>query len=236
MNITKYTATVTKVTQLNSSVKLFRLSFTKSFHFQAGQFIILDVTDVEGRHQRRSYSIASSPEHTDYIELCIKIIPDGRVSGVLDTITEGSIVELDGPYGKFTIDKKQKKELIMVAAGVGVAPFRSLLLDLYHAGYDAPVSLFFGFRFIEDYIFKDEFEQLKRLYKKFSFFPVISRPDGSHEGFDVGHINTVLSKYIKCSDNKMVYICGSLPMVKDVVVAFEEINFTRDQIKTDAWG
>jgi NAD(P)H-flavin reductase len=237
MALQKYTATVSKIEPLNGCVKLFRLAFSEPFEFEAGQFIILNVTDAEGKPQRRSYSIANAPQDKTFVELCIKILPDGRVSSQLDTIKVGETIEIDGPYGKFVVDKEAKKEIILVAAGVGVAPIRSLLLDIHHSAYDAPVSLFFGFRFMEDYLFKEELIALKEAYPTFSFYPVISRPkEGEDHGMDVGHVNGVLSKYISTPENKMVYICGSLPMVKDVVASLEEIDFTREQIKTDAWG
>lgn len=237
MELKKYTTTITKVQQLNEAVKLFRLSFPKGTHFSftAGQFVILTVTDSEGKPQRRSYSIASSPKHTDYIELCIKILPGGRVSGILDTFAVGSTVPLDGPYGKFIIDKSQEKEIILIAAGVGIAPIRSLVLDLYESGYDAPVILFYGFRFPQDYLFKEELISLKNKYTQFTFIPVISKPDGDH-GLEVGRVTVVLPKYITSPENKAAYICGSLPMVHDVIAVLETIGITKEHIKTDAWG
>ena len=145
MALQKYLTTISKIDALNDHVKLFRLSFPhgKPFHFIAGQFVIISVTDLDGKPQRRSYSIASSPAHTDYIELCIKILPDGRVSGVLDTFNVGSVLEIDGPYGKFIVDNDSTKELLFVGAGVGVAPLRGMLFDLFEKGYTAPVWLFF---------------------------------------------------------------------------------------------
>lgn len=237
MELKKYTTTITKVQRLNEAVKLFRLQFPKgtAFHFTAGQFVILTVTDSEGKPMRRSYSIASSPTHTDYIELCIKILPDGRVSGVLDTFAVGSPIQLDGPYGKFTIDKKQEKEILLIAAGVGIAPIRSLLFDLYESHYDAPVILFYGFRFPQDYLFKEELLSLKKKYTQFTFVPAISKPDGDH-GLDVGRVTEVLPKYISSPENKEAYICGSLPMVQDVIAVLEKAGITRENIKTDAWG
>ncbi len=237
MELKKYTTTITKVQQLNDAVKLFHLSFPKGTHFSftAGQFIILTVTDSEGKPQRRSYSIASSPKHTDYIELCVKILPEGRMSGVLDTFAVGSHVELDGPYGKFTIDKTQRKEVILVAAGVGISPIRSLVFDLYESGYDAPVLLFFGFRYSQDFLFKDELLALQAKYPLLTLVPVISKPDGEKE-LEVGRVTDVLQKYILSSENKATYICGSLQMVQDVIAVLEQIGITKEHIKTDAWG
>lgn len=239
MALQKYMTTIVEVTSLNDYVKLFRLQFPKgtTFHFKGGQFVIVNVTDLDGKPQRRSYSITSSPKHTEYIELCVKILPDGRVSGVLDTFAVGTQLEIDGPYGKFIIDKEEKKELIFVGAGVGIAPLRSMIHDLLETGYDAPLWLFFGFRFDTDYLFRNEFTALEEKYSDFHFIPVVSRPsEKTDPDLDIGHVDAIISMYVKDAKNKAVFICGSLPMVKDVVKSVEAMGITKEQIKTDAWG
>lgn len=239
MALVKYMTTVTNIQQLNNNVKLFRLSFShgKPFHFTAGQFIIISIIDKNGKLNRRSYSIASSSEHTDYIELCIKILPDGRVSNMLNALAVGSQLEIDGPYGKFIVDADQKKELLFVGTGVGVAPLRGMIQNIFTKGYTAPVWLFFGFRHEEDFLFKDEFTALEEQYHNFHFVPVMSRPDDSvAPDVDVGHVTDVLPLYVKDPENKAVFICGSLPMVKDVVSVLEKCGIIKEQIKTDAWG
>ena len=239
MALQKHVTTITKIDVLNDHVKLFRLSFPqgKPFHFIAGQFVIISVTDLDGKPQRRSYSIASSPAHTDYVELCIKILPDGRVSGVLDKFNVGSTLEIDGPYGKFIVDDDPTKELLFIGTGVGVAPLRGMLFDLFEKGHTAPVWLFFGFRCEDDFIFKDELSALEEQYHNFHFVPVLSRP-GEHPppDLDAGHVTDIIPLYLKDPAGKAVFICGSLPMVKDVVGILEKIGVTKEQIKTDAWG
>lgn len=239
MALQKYMTTIGEVTMLNDYVKLFRLQFQKgtSFHFIAGQFVIVNITDIDGKPQRRSYSIASSPKHTDYIELCIKILPDGRVSGILDTFAVSTQLEIDGPYGKFVVDKEEKKELIFIGTGVGIAPLRSMIHDIFETGYDGPIWLFFGFRFDTDYLFRNEFTMLEEKYANFHFLPVVSRPsEKTDPDLDIGHVDAILPMYVKDNHNKAVFICGSLPMVKDVVKSVEAIGMRKEQIKTDTWG
>ncbi len=239
MVLQKYTTTITHIETLNDHVKLFKLQFPegKQFHFIAGQFVILNMIDFEKKQQRRSYSIASSPIHSDYIELCVKILPDGKVSSCLDTLPVGSHVELDGPYGKFVVDKEQDKELIFIGTGVGIAPLRGMLFDLFEKGHKAPVWLFFGFRYENDFLFKEELSALEEQYHNFHFLPVLSRPgETAAPDLDTGHVTGIIPLYIKNPANKIAFICGSLPMVKDVVVCLEGIGMTKEQIKTDAWG
>ncbi len=239
MALQKYTTTLSHITNLNDHTKLFQLRFPegKPFHFIAGQFVILTVTDLEGKMQRRSYSISSAPMHADYIELCIKILPDGRVSSYLNSLAVGAPIEIDGPYGKFTVDYTHDKELIFVGTGVGIAPLRGMLQEVFVKNYSKPVWLFFGFRYEDDFIFRDELSALEEQYHNFHFVPVISKP-GEHVApdIDVGHVTDVLPMYVKSGENKAVFICGSLPMVRDVVSVFEKIGISKEQIKTDAWG
>ena len=98
-------------------------------------------------------------------------------------------------------------------------------------------GFFFGFRYENDFIFKDELCALEEQYHNFHFVPVLSRP-GEHPppDLDAGHVTDIIPLYLKDPTGKAVFICGSLPMVKDVVGILEKIGVTKEQIKTDAWG
>ena len=84
---------------------------------------------------------------------------------------------------------------------------------------------------------KSIIRDIEEQYHTFHFVPVISRP-GEHTSpdLDIGHVTDVLPLYLKDPANKAVFICGSLPVVKDVVACLEQLGITKEQIKTDAWG
>lgn len=234
----RYITTISKIESLNDEVKLFRLEFPKhtEFRFIPGQFVMLSVHDQSGKVEKRAYSIASSPSKK-YIELCIKILSDGKVTQILNTLIVGNELEIHGPYGKTSLDKTKKHEIILIATGCGIGAVRSILYDLFETNYDAPVWLFYGFRHDKDFLFKNELTRLEEKYAEFHFIPVMSKP-GPHSDpdIDVGHVDHILPQYIIDSQNKEAFICGSSPMAKGIIAVLQNIGFTKEQIKTDAWG
>lgn len=233
----KYTTTISKIESLSNEVKLFRLEFPQGteFHFIPGQFVMVSAKDAAGETHKRAYSLASSPSKK-YIELCIKIQPEGTATQILGAMAVGETLMIEGPYGKAVLDMTKKKELILIATGCGVGAMRSILYSLFESHYDAPVWLFFGFRYDKDFLFKNELLQLEEKYSHFHFVPVISRPsEHSDPDIDIGHIDYVLPQYITNAKNKEAFISGSLAMARDVIAALQEIGFSQEQIKTDAW-
>jgi ferredoxin-NADP reductase len=63
----------------------FRLPKGKELHFEAGQFVQMFIPD-NGKTRRTSYSIASSPQHNDYFELCVTLVDGGKSSTFLHLI------------------------------------------------------------------------------------------------------------------------------------------------------
>ncbi len=92
--------------------------------FRAGQHITLG---IPGNNQVREYSIYST-EQDNALEVLIKEVETGSVSKQLSKLIPGELLEVDGPFGYFTLDEKQGagKEYLFVATGTGIAPFHSL--------------------------------------------------------------------------------------------------------------
>src|SRR5215210_4328854 len=101
----------------------------EKFDFKPGQFVTLDLPIHEKKNKRwRSYSIASSPDETNIIELVIVFLEGGAGTTYLfNNIKEGSEVLLRGPQGVFVLPPSLDRDLFFVCTGTGVAPFRSML-------------------------------------------------------------------------------------------------------------
>ena len=54
----------------------------------------------------------------------------GDHSRWLKTLKPGTKVLLEGPYGKFTADKLQGSQVILIAGGIGITPIKALLQSL----------------------------------------------------------------------------------------------------------
>ncbi|MBI2499630.1 FAD-dependent oxidoreductase [Candidatus Woesearchaeota archaeon] len=219
--------------KLTSETSLIRLKLQKPIDFRSGQFI-QTITLLDNKKIRRSWSIASSPKNKEYIELLIKKYEKSLISPMLFKANQNDKITIQGPFGFFTLIKPYKKETVFIAAGVGVAPLRSMIYDLLENNIDTKVTLIFGFRTEKDYLLEDEWLNLEKKYENFKIIPVISRPEKNTEFFK-GHVTDFIPKIIKKSDDTDFYICGPNIMIADTMKVLELIGINKKQIHIERW-
>lgn len=181
--------------------------------FEAGQYVSIKVSD---KGERRSYSICSAPNITHGFELLVDIEPGGIGSQFLTNLEFGSEIEFLGPMGVFTLDKSGKEnEVVFVATGSGVTPFRSMILDMLQEKHDTrPIILYWGLRHADQLFWQDEFVQLAETFENFNFTPILSRPPEDWP-LSRGRVTDILSAKEINIQSAGYYLCGSAPMIQD---------------------
>ena len=67
---------------------------------------------------------------------------------------------IDGPYGVFTQDRCRSAKALLIAAGIGITPIRSLAEAMARSGMD--VTVLYGNRTRGEIVFFDELEALTK--------------------------------------------------------------------------
>ncbi len=232
---------VRKIETIAPNVRTFQVEVpeVESFDFQAGQFVTMDLPIGEKRLQRwRSYSIANAPDHSNQMELCIVNSTEGSGSKYLfEEIQEGSVLKFKGPDGGFVLPEKIEKDLVFICTGTGVAPFRSMILDLNNAGKtQRNIHLIFGTRTEKDILYRDEFEALSRSIPGFRYDIALSR-QADWPGWK-GHVHQIyLEQYATPRPDVDFYICGWSNMLDDAVANLMlKLGYDRSQIHYELYG
>lgn len=154
----------------------FTVETDEQLDFVAGQYIC-----VRYRGTTRPYSVANSPTD-DTIEFCIRRVPGGRLtSDLVETLSVGDTITLRGPYGDFVMEPPSSRDLVFLATGTGVAPFRSMIDYCLETGRDVfedrarDIWLFLGVSGEDDLPYRQHFRQLEREIEQFHFVPTLSR-------------------------------------------------------------
>jgi NAD(P)H-flavin reductase len=205
--------------------------------FRAGQFVSLEIQN--GSHtELRPYSIASPPRGSLRFDLCLNRVKGGFASNYLCDLQPGATLCFKGPYGLFVVDQSIDRDLVFLATGTGVAPFRSMLLDLFarKPECDREVSLIFGVRYPEDILYKNEFESLQLEHIHFHFLPVVSRPSPEWTGA-IGHVQDQLRTLFSGRKDFSAYLCGVNEMVDEVQIILRcEFALEPDQIRSETFA
>lgn len=196
-------------------------------HFDAGQYVSI-VVDEHG--DRRSYSIASKPEIHHSFDLLIDHTPQGVGTTFLQNLDFGAEVDIMGPLGRFTFSEGgNEEELVFIATGSGVAPFRSMILELLQDKKETrPITLYWGLRYVENLFWQNEFQDLSEEFENFKFHPVISRAVAEWT-LCRGRVTDCLSVH-EVSVNGAYYLCGNAHMIEDVSKMLEEKGVPKENV------
>jgi sulfoxide reductase heme-binding subunit YedZ len=121
---------VTGITPESAGVRSFELEPATRRRLPAaepGQFVTLRA-DVPGAGRTlRSYSLSRSPAR-NRLRISVKREPAGVMSRHLHAALDvGSVVELAGPSGTFTLGAERSRPVAFVSAGIGVTPVLAML-------------------------------------------------------------------------------------------------------------
>ena len=128
---------------------------------------------------------------------------------------------INGPYGDFYL-RESDREIVFVAGGSGMAPIKSMLLDMAEKGSTRKATYFFGARAVRDLFLVDEMRALEKRLPNFRFVPALSSPlpEDKWEG-ETGLITDVLARHYERMDHHEAYLCGSPGMIDAAIKVFK---------------
>lgn len=210
---------ITAVEAVTHDIVSLRLALVEpeGFTFKPGQYADINIPGHDGH---RSFSMAMTPTAcTDGLEFLIKKYPGGRFSGLLDgELQVGDDLELDGPYGSFTLRERSERPIVCIGGGAGMAPILSLLRHMSEEKIDRPVRFYYGARNPDDLFYLEVIEKLGTDLSDFRFVPCLSDSspdDWSDLGVqgEAGMVTDVVERNEGGLDECDVYLCGPPPMV-----------------------
>lgn len=200
-----------------------RFDVDEAFDFVPGEYVTVSYEEVP-----RVYSIASSPNR-EYMEICVRRVPDGRLSSQLcSTCEPGDELVVRGPHGgDFVLRPVSDRDLVFLATGTGAAPFKSMIEYTFeegrdeHDGRERDVWLILGASWEDDLPYRDRFRELDARHENFHFVPTLSREHYlSAWGGEREYVQHTFLKYVEE---------GAL----DTDVPDEQAEYLRDPPATD---
>lgn len=212
--INDYSGKVAEVIDLTPDVKKIIIALDEQAEFQAGQYIQLNIPDVEGP---RAFSIANSPDHADHIELHVRLVNGGKGTTYLhNNLAVGDALSFSAPYGHFFVRKSQNKPMIFIAGGTGLSSPKSMIDELLESGYGQKITLFHGVRAKADLYYQDYFLALAEKHDNFAYVPALSeKKDGDDWTGEVGFVHEAVLRHFDDSfAGHQAYLCGPPPMIE----------------------
>ena len=210
-----------------------RLIDPPSIKFFPGQYVDFA---VPGTDAVRSFSMANTSSlESGLLEFVIKIYPDGLFSHLLgNQIKTGDRLDINGPYGVFTLRDNPNADLLFLGGGAGMAPILSLLRSLDERGIQRRASFYYGARRRQDLCFEDELHKLEETLPAFRYVPALSEPDDDSDwAGETGLITDVLRRRERDLAGVDAYVCGPPPMVEAALELLPRLGVAEKSIYYD---
>jgi ferredoxin-NADP reductase len=232
---------VTSIVNETPMVKTFNLRSPDGgqlpFIFIPGQFLNVAFS-IGGARMNRSYSISSSPNERDYLDLTVKREPRGAVSRHIDDLLlVGDLVESGGPVGKFTFSGTEADSIVLISAGVGITPMMSISRYLTERAWPGDIFFLYACRTPSDLIFAAALAALERQNPKLHVVVTMSRPEGTDWKGPRGRLNKeLLTQTIPDLTLRRIHICGPPTMMEATKAILIELGVPPENVKTEAFG
>jgi Na+-transporting NADH:ubiquinone oxidoreductase subunit F len=240
-NIRQYETTVASIRDLTYDIKevTLQLKDSQALDFQAGKYVqfVVPAYELTPDPVYRAYSISSQPSRKDQVEMEIRLVPNGICTTyVFNHLAVGDAVTINGPYGDFYL-RDSDREIIFVAGGSGMAPIKSILLDMLERGIRRKATYFFGARAVRDLFLVEEMRELEKKLPGFKFVPALSNPEpGDNWDGELGLITEVLSRHFERLDHHEAYLCGSPGMIDASIKVFKAKGLPDEMIFYDKFA
>lgn len=215
----------------------FRFERPADWSYHAGQFVDVTLlappeTDAEG--DTRGFTISSAPRE-DVIQITTRL-RDTAFKRALQRVPLGTEVRIEGPFGHFRLHHAARPA-VLLAGGIGITPFRSILVETIGAGsLPYRVVLFHANRTPGDAPFAEEFAALEHADQNLTYVPTMTAMADSAEAWEGerGHIDAaMLSRHLGGLTAQIYYIAGPAAMVQALRVMLVASGVDEDDIRTE---
>ena len=218
----------------------FRFEKPAGFAFKAGQYMDITLihppeTDEEG--DTRSFSIASGP-HEDTLMIATRH-RDTAFKRVLTAIPLNSEAKVEGPFGNLTLHNNVTRPAILLAGGIGITPFRSMVFRAAHEKLAQRIYLFYSNRRLEDAPFLEELRALEGDNPNYKFIGTMTAVDKARSSWkgESGYIDMeMISRHAKEATSPVFYIAGPPAMVTGLQKMLNKAGVDDDDIRTEEFS
>ncbi len=212
----------------------FRVIDDEPFDPIPGHFVGVQA-EVDGLGVIKSpYCLASSPDGERTFRLLVRVVEEGPLSRYLGDVRVGDVIAFRGPSGRSMLPPTNDTELVLLATGVGVAPYLSLLHHILAAGFDRRIELYWGLRLVEDICLVDELDQLVRDHDNFSYRISLSQPPDGWAGLR-GRLTESVPPSLATLGGKRYYLVGNGAMIEEMSAAVSDMGVDNKLVHQEAY-
>jgi ferredoxin-NADP reductase len=234
------TTVPTRQEEVATGTTAFYFQKPEGFEFAAGQAVYLTLINPPENDQGgriRTFSIASAPQER---ELMIATrMSDSSFKRVLKSLPPGKGLEIEGPLGNMSLHKDPTRPAVFLAGGIGITPFRSVVIDATRRKLSYPLFLFYSNRSPEDAAFLSELFELEKQNPCFKLIATMTGEEEANRDWngERGYITKdMLLRHMKSITGPTYYIAGPIEMTSAMDNMLKNLGVKNEDVRLEAFS
>jgi ferredoxin-NADP reductase len=182
--------------------------------FLAGQYAHVRVPGVKEGKAVREFSFASAPSDAE-IWFTVHVRQGSPYKTRLQELLPGDTVTLFKIKGDFTYSESEKREVVCIAGGIGITPFRSIVREREALGFALPAVLIHVAS--DGYLFQEELQTMPMEQHR------ITRSEA----------DATLGDVVSRKPDALYYVAGSPYFTVMTEALLEKLGIPAEHIKRD---
>lgn len=214
----------------------------KEVDWLPGQYFYWTIPDPEmkfkdERGNTHHFTICLSPTEGEKIAFATRMRKESNYKNSLETLKVNQVIEGHGPEGTFVLDEEEKGEHVLIAGGIGITPFRSMIkynIDKNLKG--TKIKLLYANSVPEEIAFREELETWAKENDNIEVFMTVSRPKDSKEKWSglTGRIDEkVIRETVGDLTKPTFWLCGPPGMTTAMEKLLGSLKITSDRLRVE---
>ncbi|MBI3577751.1 FAD-dependent oxidoreductase [Candidatus Gottesmanbacteria bacterium] len=200
--------------------------------------IIVPIEAPDERGKVRTFTISSSPTQEGIITITTKRGPSS-FKQTLFSLPIGSAIEARGPTGSMTLDESDNRLRVMIAGGIGITPFRSILKYAFDKKLNLPITLLYSNKTPEEIVFRAELDEIASKLPSVKIIHTITHLEESKEKWEgrTGRVDETMIKEVAPDlTNTLFFIAGPTAMVEAMIELLKGLTIPNENVKFEKFS
>jgi ferredoxin-NADP reductase len=166
--------------------------------------------EIDGRRVTRSYSPSAANRRDGRVEITVKEIAGGKLSGYLCRDAKvGDVLDIGAAFGETTLRESGNEARLFLAAGSGITPLMAMLRAQAVLGFGEKLTLMYWSRSRDEFCFVEELRALAASHENFDVRFMLTRDAAQADDEREGRLcEALLADHVADVSSRQVFACG----------------------------